>query len=972
MTAATPKRDINHILQDAWANRHPELDLSRLHLQYLPRQIFDMQWLRSLKLYDNNLRVLPDEIAGLAKLEQLDLWGNANLQLPDSIGELTELRRLVLGPNSPRIPSTLANCTQLQELAIGNNAINPLPTWLPSLHALEHLHLWRNRLDSLPDYWEHFPSLRTLNVAENRLTKLPPSMAKLSELQYLDLRLNGIRGIRPLAGLAKLQIVRLGGNKFEHLPEFITNWSDLEVLDLSCDESIVVDIDEDKAVLVWLPQTGRSKERERSRLKDLPTGLRQLTKLRALLLFGNTQLRLPDELLGVPTATNAFEEWHGDVHRILDYYYRTQRGAKSLNEAKLILLGWGGVGKTSLVNRLIHDRFDPSESRTEGIEISSWPVTLNSNEIARLNVWDFGGQEIMHATHQFFLTTRSIYLIVLSGRAGSADSDADYWLRIVNSFAPDSPIILALNQIVKDPFDLDERNMRQKFSNIRSFVKTDCAAGESGLGIGKLRQTILDATDELTDLRVLFPATWFGIKDRLAGMNEDYLTFERYRDICKYFGESNDLAQEQLANYLHSLGIALNFRDDFRLRDTHVLNPHWVTEGIYSMINSRIIAENNGELAASDLLSILDLSRYPLERHGFLLELMRKFELCFQYADDSDHFLIAELLPKQQPPAASRFQVEDALRFEYRYPVLPEGLVPRFIVRSHVHSMGQPRWRSGALLQWEDNEALVQADVQDRLVRIFVTGPQGGRRRLLAVIRSDFEHIHASYRFKVSSYVPLKDNPTRAVDYEKLLTAERLGMLSVQEYFDGEFVQVNVNSFLTGVDLASADRRSRMKLGMESQLGRAETVKAFISYSHRDERHRQALESHLKVLRSAGLLELWHDRRIEPGEEWQGEIDAAMEEADIVIFLVSADFLASDYCGDVEMARAIRRHEDGSCTIVPVIVRDSNWRSSRLSSYQALPADGKPITRWSNRDTAWRAVADGIEQIINSRNDPWR
>ncbi len=245
------------------------------------------------------------------------------------------------------------------------------------------------------------------------------------------------------------------------------------------------------------------------------------------------------------------------------------------------------------MNRLVHQRFHPGEERTEGIEVTSWPVTLPGNEQVRLNVWDFGGQEIMHATHQFFLTTRSLYVVVLSGRAGSADTDADYWLRIVGSFAPDSPVIVVLNQIARDPFDLDQTALQQKFPNIRAFVRTDCA---DDIGHDELLSAILDTTSNLADLRVNFPAAWFGIKDRLAEMTENYLTFERYREICEELGELEGQAQENLADYLHSLGIALNYRDDPRLRDTHVLNPHWVTEGIYAILNSRLAADQHGEV----------------------------------------------------------------------------------------------------------------------------------------------------------------------------------------------------------------------------------------------------------------------------------------------------------------------------------------------------------------------------------------
>src|SRR6202008_4464686 len=110
---------------------------------------------------------------------------------------------------------------------------------------------------------------------------------------------------------------------------------------------------------------------------------------------------------------------------------------------------------TSIVNRLLHGTFDDVK-KTEGIRITEWPLTVGEKkDQVRLNVWDFGGQEIMHATHQFFLTERSLYLVVLNGRQGHEDAEAEYWLQLVRSFGGDSPVLVVLNKIGQHPFDLN-------------------------------------------------------------------------------------------------------------------------------------------------------------------------------------------------------------------------------------------------------------------------------------------------------------------------------------------------------------------------------------------------------------------------------------------------------------------------------------------------------------------------------------
>lgn len=134
----------------------------------------------------------------------------------------------------------------------------------------------------------------------------------------------------------------------------------------------------------------------------------------------------------------------------------------------------------------------------------------------------------------------------------------------------------------------------------------------------------------------------------------------------------------------------------------------------------------------------------------------------------------------------------------------------------------------------------------------------------------------------------------------------------------------------------------------------------FFSYSHQDEGLRNELEKHLSVLRRQGVIDIWTDHRIGPGEEIGGEIDRHLESADIILLLVSPDFLNSDYCYDIEMKRAMERHERGEARVVPVILRPCDWQSAPFGGLKALPADGKPVTKHQNLDDAFVVVARAL------------
>jgi GTPase SAR1 family protein len=193
--------------------------------------------------------------------------------------------------------------------------------------------------------------------------------------------------------------------------------------------------------------------------------------------------------------------------------------------------------------------------------------------------------------------------------------------------------------------------------------------------------------------------SWFSVKEQLETMKankENYIPHSRYLEMCKAHNIDDSLDHKRLIGLLHDLGIVIHDQEVRRLQETNILNPEWVTPGIYRTLNANVLFQSKGVLAAADLDNIFDRKEYPTDKHDLLLGMMRKFELCFRFEGDDQTFLIPELLPKDEPSTGE--DKEEPLGFEYHYPVLPGAVISRFIVRMHlaISQKKKTYWRTAA------------------------------------------------------------------------------------------------------------------------------------------------------------------------------------------------------------------------------------------------------------------------------------
>lgn len=790
--------------------------LSDIPLNELPPELRRLRDLRELSVTECGLTVVPEWLDELTALEHVDISYNPIASLPP-LPSLTSLRMLGLSELAlSEFPAALRGLPRLEVLTLAGTSITSLPRWIGELRALRSLDLGATGLSELPRSFARLDRLTHLSLWEHKFQAVPDVLASLSALQMLDLSNAGVHDVPEegrqtsdpayragFGGLTRL-IGRVAGEQgaLSSLPVWI---ADLPLQTLYAGGQRL------QGELPPLPQTLKQLWLGGNELGVVPHAASRLPRLQALDLHENgiahvpaflrefRELRLLDlrdnELTIPPEVLNAVEA----PERILNFVARVEGPTRRLDEAKLLVVGEGSVGKTSLIKRLTAGGFSMDEPKTEGIEVHRWGMATDGTA-TQLNVWDFGGQEIMHATHQFFLTKRSLYVLVIDARQGEEQNRVEYWLKLIHSFGGASPVIIVGNKTEQSVLDIDERGLRAKYPNVVDILSISCMTGD---GIRDLERRLSTAIEQMPHVRDLLPAAYFDVKKELEDLDVDYITYADYQRLCARHGVDDAVSRETLVEFLHDLGTVLCFRDDPRLSDTNILNPEWVTGGVYRLLNSHLAAQRKGLLSWDSIDEILDTDDYPPERRAFIIDVMQRFELCYE----SDRtFLIPDLLTKQEPDTGTW---EGALVFEIGYDVLPSSVLSRLIVRMHPMISKGTVWRTGLVVAMDGNRGLVKGDREDRVIRIAIDGPASGRRGLLTAIRTELWAIAQTIPGLASEQrVPVPGRDGVFVPYDHLLELEAAGRTSVVP--QGLVEDFNIRELLGGIEAPSAraaDRR---------------------------------------------------------------------------------------------------------------------------------------------------------------------
>lgn len=538
-----------------------------------------------------------------------------------------------------------------------------------ALATNEYLSFYGQGLSELQEFTARDYGTRVLDLNGNRLTRLPENIAKLD----------------------RLEIIYAGGNLLVSLPEGIANLSNLRVLDL------------DRNQLQSLPDhLNKTGSLELLRLDD--NNLRSLPTSLAPLLRGGLTLTLRGNPLEEPIPAVAAN----GADALAAYLESRDQAPSELFEARVLFLGEGNVGKSSLVAALGRQPFVENRSTTHGIEISSLYVdhpTLDRQ--IRLSFWDFGGQEVYRVTHQFFFSPRSLFVVVWNAREGREADDVEGWLkRILVRVGPSARVLLVATFGDERRPELDLPRLRRLYSN--QLIAAHTVDSASGNGMEELISLLAVAAAEMPTRGTALSRSWTATKEGIRGLvgQSPQISYDQFSEIARRNGVSRSTEIATLATLLHELGEIVFFGDDDMLSDIIVLNPEWLTKAIGYVLEDQITRESGGILDHSRLKLIWGWSEgfvgYPRAQHPYFLRLMERFEISYRL-EDEDASLVAQLTPWDRPVLpwdSEKYRRSDSrtLRIACVLSDTAPGLISWLTVRNHAASTGL-YWRHGVFLR---------------------------------------------------------------------------------------------------------------------------------------------------------------------------------------------------------------------------------------------------------------------------------
>lgn len=962
---------VNSIIDDNIAEGAKSIDLGFCGITDLSLhpKLFECKHLEELILSNEWASYVNSDWDRIVSKNRKKGYPNNIFRIPNKIKKLTNLKRLYIGGDWKSDSGRNWNRWRIQYFRIFTRLTN-----------LSYLNVSNNVIDHIYDL-HLLPSLITLH-ANNNLIKDIKITQELPALKELFLSNNNLQDVSFLNLCPNLTTVDLHSNSLKNLNSIRGLINKLSIQDTK-----------------W--------------------------SLGTISVAHNKTLRLPT-LDVIANGRSA----------VIDYFNRWEQEQEldlplqNNSDIKVILVGNSGVGKSTLAEWLSKGVVNPKQSSTHWFSRMTWKETIN-NRAFNLRVFDFGGQEYYHDTHHLFFTQDTIYVLLWDKNPHDLyklnvnpvneliDYPIEYWLDSISYFikkrkiAKDEAKIKKLvlekgrsftniatenstttdqdtsnnagrhTLVFQSKVDtyravqfLDQEKLFNKYNWIADFANFSVLEQR---GITQVKDKILELVNDMSVIQNPLLATWAAIKnhiERNGTKRRNSLTVRKFQNYCnkiiKQMPELDTASDQRLQrlkfdrqntlnfiNHLATVGLLLHFPENKSLSGKVFINQNFLIKHIHSILLK--IASEKGIIKKSDIIDSRDKDLKVSDVQS-LLELMIHFKIIFQHPTKIDQLIAPLYLPSKPLKAIQLFltQFKKPL-FRYQF----KGFIHRFVVLEFFSSFGskiltgksdvEPYyfWGNGVVLKDDLTSEIVLISFENSneskeykgYIDLFsLTGKKG---KFIDEILSELDKI--TFDRNVDKAVCASDG--------QFIPIKELNYAAQQEHFIFKYA----GSYYKLVDFKEfLDKPLKMK-------------NLFISYSKNDLTMVDEFKKHLSALQRDGKVGHWYCTELVAGEEWNDSISRHFDESDIICFMVSPNFMHTDYIFEYEIKKAFeRKQNDQPFKIVPIILDFCRWTTEKynLGIYTALPFMAKPVSDFANRNMAWYIVEEALRVMIDDGSVP--
>ncbi|QJD79510.1 COR domain-containing protein [Spirosoma rhododendri] len=812
----------------------------------LENKIENINFLRELKLLEeinfSNNRIENLEIFSYPNRIHFAWFYNNNIVYIHNATNTLHLKQFGLGRNNIEEIDFLTSFLGVEELQLIDNHITDInPIGL--LRNLIELRIDNNKIYDISPL-ENNEKLTSLEIEKN-LIKDVSALGQLHSLTYINLRANKITNVEPLKELSNLEGLDLSYNDIKLFPFWIT---------------------ESAMTMKWEGDYASRK---------------------GINLYKNPIADVPIEILKKGTLS---------VSRYLQKILLD--GQDFMYETKLILVGEGSGGKTSLQKRLINDKasLPKTDTRTRGIKISDWVFKKASKRKHIAHIWDFGGQDVYYPVHRFFITENSVFVLLASTR--QTHHNFDYWIPTIYQFGGSSPVIIGQTCHDGNRVSWSDLGLYMSNSNFNIVKTQELPYYEINLpnqndGLEKIKSVIKDQLINLPHYGKGIPRSWVQVRNLLGtiSMKHPCISFEYFQEMCKTINEqifNNYTDVSDCCQFLHDVGVVLWYSKNEELKNWVILQPEWAMNAVYKIIDDEKVQVRRGNIIADDFSRLWQDESY-ISKHSILKKMLEIFKIAFPKKHRNEDYIIPARLVSI--PSENIWKNKaSTLTLTYRYEFMPRGLVNQVSAELSRYITNEKEVWNNAVNLYLDNgraECQVIENFYDRKITIKVSGVDS--RALITLVMNSLQNINDGYKgVKTTVSVPCLCNYCKGSENASTFPYHKLLEWSLSKDFvvcNESNDKVIINELLYNVGLPSntTNKQNTMKrtitlfLASSSELrADRENFEIFIN------RENKRLNNENVFIR----LELWEDFiDALSASSLQDEYNKAIEDSDIFVSL---------------------------------------------------------------------------------------